>query len=251
MEYCGHDFLLALAETMEDCEDWDDDLQAMESEACGALNNMFDKNAPCNDKNNSDTNARNYINIIDDSPERKKHTNLMELDSSSSTDDEDLDLSVLKKKGDFSTPFSHQDQSSRSMVRNFTYSTYFLVCSRRMVYCLLRVRTLKDTELVGLIFKGSMSGVTQGSVSSISGQKQLFSMSVGEHGTLSYEELQALDDLEVANVVIFGNRSFRPLQHQACKASLAKRDCFVLMPTGGGKSLCYQVILFTDDICQL
>lgn len=61
---------------------------------------------------------------------------------------------------------------------------------------------------------------------------------------LSYEELQALDDFELANVVIFGNLTFRPLQHQACKASVAKKDCFILMPTGGGKSLCYQVIFF-------
>lgn len=62
--------------------------------------------------------------------------------------------------------------------------------------------------------------------------------------SLSYEELQALDDVELANVVIFGNKEFRPMQHEACKASVAKRDCFVLMPTGGGKSLCYQVSLF-------
>jgi len=60
----------------------------------------------------------------------------------------------------------------------------------------------------------------------------------------TYEELQALDDIELANVVIFGNRTFRPLQHQACKAALAKQDSFILMPTGGGKSLCYQVSSF-------
>ena len=65
-----------------------------------------------------------------------------------------------------------------------------------------------------------------------------------KRGTLGYEELQALDDFELANVVIFGNTLFRPLQHQACKAFVQKQDCFILMPTGGGKSLCYQVIIF-------
>ncbi|KAK6288561.1 hypothetical protein POUND7_000102 [Theobroma cacao] len=210
VEHCGDDFLAALAETMQDSEDWDDDLQAVESEACGALNNMFDKNALCNGKIDSNRNERIYINIIDDSPERKKQTNFMELDSSS--DDEVLDLRISKKKGDSSTLSSRLDQSS----------------------CV-----------------GSKTSVTQGSVSSISGKKHFSTTSMGGHGTLSYEELQALDDFELANVVIFGNRSFRPLQHQACKSSLVKQDCFILMPTGGGKSLCYQVILFTDDICQL
>lgn len=61
------------------------------------------------------------------------------------------------------------------------------------------------------------------------------------HETLCYEELQAMDDIELANAVIFGNRAFRTLQYQACKAAIENRDCFVLMPTGGGKSLCFQV----------
>lgn len=54
-----------------------------------------------------------------------------------------------------------------------------------------------------------------------------------------------LDDIELANVVIFGNKTLRPLQHQACEATLSKQDSFILMPTGGGKSLCYQVTAFS------
>lgn len=58
---------------------------------------------------------------------------------------------------------------------------------------------------------------------------------------LSYEQLCCLDDVNFANVVIFGNKTFRPLQYEACKAAMNNQDCFILMPTGGGKSLCYQV----------
>src|SRR5262245_16180982 len=38
----------------------------------------------------------------------------------------------------------------------------------------------------------------------------------------------------------WGFRSLRPLQEQAIRADLDRRDSLVVMPTGGGKSLCYQ-----------
>ncbi len=56
-------------------------------------------------------------------------------------------------------------------------------------------------------------------------------------------------DLSDALQSHFGFTSFRPGQREACEAALAGRDVMVVMPTGSGKSLCYQLpALLRDDL---
>src|SRR5438477_683798 len=50
-----------------------------------------------------------------------------------------------------------------------------------------------------------------------------------------------LEDARTELQRTFGYSAFRPLQEDIVLATLDGNDTFVLMPTGGGKSLCYQI----------
>src|SRR5690606_14627337 len=48
----------------------------------------------------------------------------------------------------------------------------------------------------------------------------------------------------------WGYSAFRPLQEKAVEAAMHKQDCFISFPTGGGKSLCYQLTsMASEGIC--
>lgn len=57
------------------------------------------------------------------------------------------------------------------------------------------------------------------------------------------DDMDASLDSRIADIVdhFWGIKALRPLQGDAIRAGIAQRDSLVVMPTGGGKSLCYQV----------
>lgn len=66
---------------------------------------------------------------------------------------------------------------------------------------------------------------------------------------LDIEALKKLDSIDFALKYVFNYDTFRYKQKEIIISALNKKDIFVLMPTGGGKSICYELpSLLTDGI---
>jgi ATP-dependent DNA helicase RecQ len=62
--------------------------------------------------------------------------------------------------------------------------------------------------------------------------------------TIRLQHQQVKSDSAAVSALLkqyFGFTSFRPLQEQIIRDTLAGRDVFAVLPTGGGKSLCFQL----------
>ncbi len=57
----------------------------------------------------------------------------------------------------------------------------------------------------------------------------------------NYMKTEGYNTPEEALKILFGYESFRPGQKPVIDSILARRDVFAVMPTGAGKSVCYQV----------
>src|SRR4051794_41910536 len=86
-------------------------------------------------------------------------------------------------------------------------------------------------------FLGSSGGVRKNSATSVTGPKQERNIDVepaGPAGTVARMDASAVLSS------YFGFEAFRPGQREAVEAALAGRDVLGVMPTGSGKTPCYQ-----------
>jgi ATP-dependent DNA helicase RecQ len=69
---------------------------------------------------------------------------------------------------------------------------------------------------------------------------EMFVPEMNQTGATLAPAADALAELRATVARVFGIEELRPFQEQAIRANLAGRDLLLVLPTGGGKSLCFQ-----------
>ena len=72
------------------------------------------------------------------------------------------------------------------------------------------------------------------------------SSGVGPADAAASEERGQLASARFALRTLWGFDDYRPTQRGVVRAALRGDDCLVVMPTGGGKSLCFQIPAVVD-----
>ena len=55
------------------------------------------------------------------------------------------------------------------------------------------------------------------------------------------------EEIDIVNLEVFGNKTFWEKQREIINATKSKRDVIALIPTGGGKSLTFQLAAVTEN----
>ena len=142
-------------------------------------------------------------------------------------DDEELMSSLLTE--DFEDDNGKVHQSS-----NFNKST--VASSPSFVSQVMQKYKDDDTSF------GENDEPTFAELNTSPGQLKTTLKTIFDHGhEFQNKKCEFSERVEIAFKNVFGLNRWRKNQLEAINASMLKHDCFILMPTGGGKSLCYQL----------